>query len=134
MFVPVEPALMLAYQQDSDLHLDAFDKKVVLMSTSILLATLNTISSIWKQENQKRNVIEIAKQGGLLYDKFVGFVEDLLRVGKALDASKESYSDAMNKLVDGKGNLITKVEKLRELEAKTNKNIPKNLLDRAQGD
>ena len=134
MFVPIEPALMLAYQQDSDLHLDAFDKKVVLMSTSILLATLNTISSIWKQENQKRNVIEIAKQGGLLYDKFVGFVEDLLRVGKALDASKESYSDAMNKLVDGKGNLITKVEKLRELEAKTNKNIPKNLLDRAQGD
>lgn len=134
MFVPIEPALMLAYQQDSDLHLDAFDKKVVLMSTSILLATLNTISSIWKQENQKRNVIEIAKQGGLLYDKFVGFVEDLLRVGKALDASKESYSDAMNKLVDGKGNLITKVEKLRELEAKTNKNIPKNLLDRAHGD
>ena len=134
MFVPIEPALMLAYQQDSDLHLDAFDKKVVLMSTSILLATLNTISSIWKQENQKRNVIEIAKQGGLLYDKFVGFVEDLLSVGKALDASKESYSDAMNKLVDGKGNLITKVEKLRELEAKTNKNIPKNLLDRAQGD
>ena len=134
MFVPIEPALMLAYQQDSDLHLDAFDKKVVLMSTSILLATLNTISSIWKQENQKRNVIEIAKQGGLLYDKFVGFVEDLLRVGKALDASKESYSDAMNKLVDGKGNLINKVEKLRELEAKTNKNIPKNLLDRAQGD
>ena len=134
MFVPIEPALMLAYQQDSDLHLDAFDKKVVLMSTSILLATLNTISSIGKQENQKRNVIEIAKQGGLLYDKFVGFVEDLLRVGKALDASKESYSDAMNKLVDGKGNLITKVEKLRELEAKTNKNIPKNLLDRAQGD
>lgn len=134
MFIPIEPALMLAYQQDSDLHLDAFDKKVVLMSTSILLATLNTISSIWKQENQKRNVIEIAKQGGLLYDKFVGFVEDLLKVGKALDASKESYSDAMNKLVDGKGNLITKVEKLRELEAKTNKNIPKNLLDRAQGD
>jgi DNA recombination protein RmuC len=134
MFVPIEPALMLAYQQDSDLHLDAFDKKVVLMSTSILLATLNTISSIWKQENQKRNVIEIAKQGGLLYDKFVGFVEDLLKVGKSLDASKESYSDAMNKLVDGKGNLITKVEKLRELEAKTNKNIPKNLLDRAHGD
>ena len=134
MFVPIEPALMLAYQQDSDLHLDAFDKKVVLMSTSILLATLNTISSIWKQENQKRNVIEIAKQGGLLYDKFVGFVEDLLKVGKSLDASKESYSDAMNKLVDGKGNLITKVEKLRELEAKTNKNIPKNLLDKTQGD
>ena len=134
MFVPIEPALMLAYQQDTDLHLDAFDKKVVLMSTSILLATLNTISSIWKQENQKRNVIEIAKQGGLLYDKFVGFVEDLLKVGKALEASKESYSDAMNKLVDGKGNLVTKVEKLRELEVKTNKNIPKNLLDRAQED
>ena len=81
MFVPIEPALMVALNEDNKLYLEALDKNVVLVSTSTLLATLSTVSSIWKQEDQKRNVIEIAKRAGSLYDKFEGFVQDLLKVG-----------------------------------------------------
>ena len=106
MFVPVEPALMLALHEDQRIYLDALDKNIVLISNSTLLATLSTIASIWKQEDQKRNVLEIAKEGGLLYDKFEGFVSDLLSVGKSLQNSQDSYQEAMNKLVDGRGNII----------------------------
>mgnify|MGYP001815521735 CR=1 FL=1 len=98
MFVPIEPALMIALQQDQDLYLQALDKNVVMVSTSTLLATLSTVASIWKQEDQKRNVIEIASQAGALYDKFEGLVQDLLKIGKQINASQESYKGAMNKL------------------------------------
>jgi len=132
MFVPIEPALMLALQQDQDLYLQALDKNVVMVSTSTLLATLSTVASIWKQEDQKRNVIEIASQAGALYDKFEGLVQDLLKIGKQINASQESYRGAMNKLSEGKGNLITRVEKLKELGAKTKKSIPSKLLERSR--
>ena len=115
MFVPIEPALMLALHEHKGIYLDALDKNVVLISSSTLLATLSTIASIWKQEDQKKNVLEIAKEGGLLYDKFEGFVADLLNVGKSLKSSQSSYEEAMNKLVEGRGNIIKKVENLKEL-------------------
>jgi DNA recombination protein RmuC len=132
MFVPIEPALMIALQQDQDLYLQALDKNVVMVSTSTLLATLSTVASIWKQEDQKRNVLEIASQAGALYDKFEGLVQDLLKVGKQINASQEGYKAAMNKLSEGKGNLITRVERLKVLGAKTKKSIPPNLLERAK--
>ena len=131
MFVPIEPALMLALHQDQRIYLDALDKNIVLLSTSTLLATLSTIASIWKQEDQKRNVLEIAKEGGLLYDKFEGFISDLLTVGNSLKSSQESYEKAMNKLVEGRGNIIKKVENLKSLGAKTKKSLPQKIVDRA---
>jgi DNA recombination protein RmuC len=132
MFMPIEPALMLALQEDSNLYLGALDKNVVLVSSSTLLATLSTVSSIWNQEDQKKNVLEIARRAGALYDKFEGFVQDLLRIGKSISTSKESYDKAMNKLVEGHGNLITSVEKIKKLGVKTKKSLPQNILDRAE--
>jgi DNA recombination protein RmuC len=132
MFVPIEAALLIAFNENNKLYLEAFDKNVVLVSTSTLLATLSTVSSIWKQEDQKRNVIEIARQAGALYDKFVGLVEDLTGVGKKLDAAKNDYSAAMNKLVDGRGNLISSVEKIKKLGAKAKKALPEQILLRSK--
>ena len=134
MFVPIEAALLIAFNENNKLYLEAFDKNVVLVSTSTLLATLSTVSSIWKQEDQKRNVIEIARQAGALYDKFVGLVEDLTGVGKKLDAAKNEYSAAMNKLVDGRGNLINSVEKIKKMGAKAKKSIPEQILLRSKGE
>lgn len=134
MFVPIEPALMLALHEDQRIYLDALDKNIVLLSTSTLLATLSTIASIWKQEDQKRNVLEIAKEGGLLYDKFEGFVSDLLNVGKSLKSSQDSYQEAMGKLVEGRGNIVKKVENLKTLGAKTKKSLPQKILDRASSE
>ena len=110
MFVPIEPALMVALQNDQNLYLEALDKNVVLVSNSTLLATLTTVASIWKQEDQKRNVLEIARQAGALYDKFKGFIDDLIKVGNQINASQDSYKAAMNKLHEGKGNLISRVK------------------------
>lgn len=132
MFVPIEPALMLALHEHKGIYLDALEKNIVLISSSTLLATLSTIASIWKQEDQKKNVLEIAKEGGLLYDKFEGFVSDLLNVGKTLKSSQASYEEAMNKLVVGRGNIIKKVENLKKLGAKTKKTLPSKLIDRAE--
>ncbi len=132
MFVPIEYALLIALNENNNLYLEALDKNVVLVSTSTLLATLSTVSSIWKQEDQKRNVIEIARQAGALYDKFEGLVKDLTGVGKKIDAAKIDYSAAMNKLVDGRGNLISSVEKLKKMGAKAKKALPEAILKRAQ--
>jgi len=134
MFVPIEAALLLALNENNKLYLEAFDKNVVLVSTSTLLATLSTVSSIWKQEDQKRNVMEIARQAGALYDKFEGFVSDLMGVGKKIDAAKSDYAAAMNKLVDGRGNLITSVEKIKKLGVKTKKALPEAIIKRAEED
>ena len=132
MFVPIESALLIALNKHKKLYLDAFDKNVVLVSTSTLLATLSTISSIWKQEEQKKNVMEIARQAGALYDKFEGFVSDLMGVGKKLDAAKTDYSSAMNKLVEGRGNLINSVEKIKKLGIKTKKSLPESIIKRSK--
>jgi len=134
MFVPIEAALLIAFNENNKLYLEAFDKNVVLVSTSTLLATLSTVSSIWKQEDQKKNVIEIARQAGALYDKFVGLVEDLTGVGKKLDAAKNDYTSAMNKLVEGRGNLVYSVEKIKKLGAKAKKSLPEQILKRAEED
>ena len=120
--------------EDKNLYLNALEKNIVLVSASTLLATLSTVASIWKQEDQKRNALEIAKEGGLLYDKFEGFVQDLIKVGKSIKSSKESYEDAMNKLTEGRGNIIKKIENLKDLGAKTKKSLPQNIIDIANQD
>ena len=134
MFMPIEPAFALAVQTDASLFNDAFEMNIVIVSPSTLLATLRTISSIWRQENQNKNAMEIARQSGALYDKFVGFTEDLINVGKKMDEAKNNYSSAMKKLTDGSGNLVRRVEKIKELGAKTAKQLPNSLLDRADED
>ncbi|HSD62150.1 MAG TPA: DNA recombination protein RmuC [Ignavibacteriaceae bacterium] len=134
MFMPVEPAFALAVQYDPSLFNDAFEMNIVIVSPSTLLATLRTIASIWRQENQNRNALEIARQSGALYDKFVGFVDDLINIGKKIDDSKSCYAEAMKKLFEGSGNLVRRAEKIKELGAKTTKNLPKPVLDRADGE
>lgn len=131
LFVPIEPAFMVAVQNDADLFSDAFDKNIVIVSTSTLLATLRTIASLWRQENQNKNAQEIARQAGSLYDKFSAFAEDLVKVGQQLDATDKTYKLAMGKLIDGKDNLVRKAERLRELGAKNARSIDQRLLDRA---
>ena len=98
----------------------------------MILLKNKTIASIWKQEDQKKNVLEIARQAGSLYDKFEGFVQDLVKVGKSINSSKDSYDAAMNKLVEGRGNLIVSVEKLKKMGAKAKKSLPQNIIDRAE--
>jgi DNA recombination protein RmuC len=135
MFVPIESSFALAVQGDSELFSYAWDLRVVIVSPSTLLATLRTIASIWKQENQNRNALEIAKKAGDLYDKFSAFTEDLLKVGRQLDTAKDTYSEAMKKLTDGRGNLVRRVEELRSMGAKAGKEINPALLARAdEGD
>lgn len=131
LFIPIEGAFSAAVQYDNTLFQDAFDKNVVIVSTSTLLATLRTIASIWKQEKQTQNAIEIARQGGALYDKFVGLTDDLLNLGKQMDTAKKSYEGAMNKITSGSGNLIKRAEDLRKLGLKTSKQIEQKLIDKA---
>jgi DNA recombination protein RmuC len=131
MFIPIEPAFSLAIQYGENLYVDAYDKNIVVVSPSTLLATLRTIANIWKQEYQNQNVLEIAKQSGALYDKFVGFVEDLIDVGSRMEQAKKSYVGAMNKLSEGSGNLVKRAEKIKDLGAKTSKTLPQSILNRA---
>lgn len=132
MFIPIEPAFGLAVQNDGELFNDAYHQNIVIVSPSTLIATLRTIANIWKNEYQNRNALEIARQSGSLYDKFTAFTEDLVKVGKNLQQTQGSYKDAMNKLVDGKDNLIRKTERLKELGAKTSKAIDQKLIDRSE--
>lgn len=132
MFVANEPALSVALREDSGLYERALDKNIALVSTSTLLATLRTISYIWKQDLQNKNALEIARQAGSLYDKFTSFTDDLVKVGKHLEQTQGSYKEAVKKLYDGKDNLIRKTERLRELGAKTSKQMDQRLLDRAE--
>ena len=131
LFMPIEPAFGLAVQNDPELFNDAYEKNIVIVSPSTLIATLRTIASIWRQENQNRNALEIARQGGQLYDKFVSFAEDLIKVGENLNTTKKNYDQAMNKLSTGKGNLVQRTDKLKELGAKATKTMDGRLLDRA---
>jgi DNA recombination protein RmuC len=132
LFMPIESSFGLAVQADNELFSYAWDRKIVIVSPSTLLATLKTISSIWKHEKQTKNAIEIAQKGGALYDKFKAFVDDLIDVGVKMDASKKSYSEAMNKLVDGNGNIVKRVDELKKLGAKATKELPTGILERAQ--
>jgi DNA recombination protein RmuC len=129
LFVPIESSFSVAIEADQDLFSYAWDNKVVIVSPSTLLATLRTIASIWQQENQTRNAMEIARQGGALYDKFVNFIGDLEKVGANIEQTRRNYDLAMNKLNDGRGNLVRSAEKLRELGAKASKELPQKYLD-----
>lgn len=124
MFVPNEPAYLLAMQQRPDLWEYAYNKRIILISPTNLLAALKLIADLWKREYQSRNAQDIADRGAALYDKFVGFVENLSSVGASLDKAQKSYRDAFNQLRDGKGNLIGQVEKLKELGVKAKKKLP----------
>ena len=124
MFIPVEASFAIAVESDSELFAYAWERKIVPVSPSTLLATLKTISFIWRQENQSKNAQEIAKQSGALYDKLVNFLLDLEKVGQNIDQLQNNYSNAMQKLQTGRGNLISKAEKIKVLGAKANKSIP----------
>ncbi len=129
LFLPIESSFSMAIEGDSNLYSYAWDRQVVIVSPSTLLATLRTIASIWKQENQTRNILEIAEAGSKLYDKFVGFVEDMEKIGKGLEATRNNYDGAMKKLSEGKGNLVNSTQKLIKLGVKSKKNLPEHLLD-----
>ncbi|MCK6607094.1 MAG: DNA recombination protein RmuC [Flavobacterium sp.] len=131
LFIPIESAFAVALNEDTTLYNKAFEKNIVIVTPSTLLATLRTIDSMWTNQKQQENAIEIARQAGALYDKFEGFVSDLIKIGKKMDEAKIEYGNAMNKLVDGKGNLITSVEKLKKMGAKAKKALPESVLKRA---
>ena len=132
LFVPIEPAFAVALSEDNTLYNKAFERNIVIVTPTTLLATLRTIDTMWNNEKQQRNAIEIARQAGALYDKFEGLLKDLISIGKKIDATKNDYSAAMNKLVDGRGNLITSVEKLKKMGAKAKKALPESIIDRAK--
>ena len=131
MFVPVEPAFMLAIASDNRLWQDAYEKNVMLVSPSSLLCVVRTVAQIWRQERQARNVREISDRGRILYDKFVGFTDDLQRIGRKLGEAKEAYEGAYNKLSRADGNLVSQAQKLVKLGIRPNKTLPQPLLDQA---
>jgi DNA recombination protein RmuC len=134
LFIPIESSFSVAIQADAELFAFAWERNVVIVSPTTLLATLKTVASIWKHEKQTRNAIEIARQGGLLYDKFVAFLLDLEKIGNQIDTVRKTYDEAHKKLSSGTGNLVGRVEKLRELGAKTSKDIPRGLLENTDHD
>lgn len=129
LFMPIESALSVAVMQKPDLFSDAWDRRVVIVSPSTLLATLRTIAAIWKQERQNRNVLEIAREAGALYDKFVGFLQDMQQIQTHLDKATEKHGDAMRKLSSGPGNVVRKIELLKSLGAKATKQIDDKYLE-----
>ena len=131
MFVPIEPAFLLALRDRPEIFQEAYDRGVVMVTHSTLMATLRMVHGLWKNERVAQNHMDIADRAGRLYDKFVGFTEDLKKVGQQMDTAKRTYADAMNKLVEGRGNLIAQTEKLRSLGARTLKSIDARLLERA---
>ncbi len=128
LFLPVEPAFSAALQHDPDLFSYAWERKIVLVSPTTLLATLKTVSSIWKQEKQTQNALEIARQGGALYDKFVNFIEDMQKIGNQLNTLSKTYDEANKKLSTGSGNLVRRAERLKKLGVKSLKSIPSQYL------
>ena len=132
MFIPVEPAYLLALQHDHQLFQECFDKRIMLVGPSTLLATLRTVANIWRNEQQNQNALAIAEEGGRLYDKFVGFVTTLEGVGKNIEQAQNGYQAAYKQLYDGRGNLVTRAEKLRKLGVKATKQIERQLAEQAQ--
>ncbi len=132
MFIPLESALSVALNKNPGLMDYALRKNVVIVTVSTLLATLRTIHYIWTQEDQKKYVQEIAKKTAELYDKFVGFTDDLLKIGDSLNKAQSSYSNAMNKLKEGKGNIISRIEKIKSFGLKTKKKLPEKILNETE--
>lgn len=131
LFMPIESSFGIAVKADNDLFSYAWERKIVIVSPSTLLATLRTIETLWKNDRQMKNHLEIAKTGADLYDKFSGFIKDMIDLGQKLESGQKSYKEAMNKLVEGRGNVVKQVEKLKELGVKANKDLPQQLIDRA---
>ena len=129
LFIPIEPAFAIALNEDTTLYNKAFEKNIVIVTPATLLATLRTIDSMWTNQKQQENALEIARQAGALYDKFEGFVTDLIKIGKKIDESKTEYNGAMSKLTEGKGNLIVSVEKLKKMGAKAKKSLPESIIN-----
>ncbi|TXI12926.1 MAG: DNA recombination protein RmuC [Polynucleobacter sp.] len=134
MFIPVEPAFLAAMRHAPEIYQEALKKNIVMVCPSTLLATVRTVAHLWRQEHQNRNAQEIARQCAMLYDKFVGFVEDLDKVGQRLEQAQSSYSDAVGKLKTGRGNLIRTAENVKKLGVKPNKSLPSKLTDVADDD
>ncbi|MFB9052631.1 DNA recombination protein RmuC [Formosa undariae] len=134
LFIPIEPAFAVAINEDNSLYNRAFEKNIVIVTPATLLATLRTVDTMWNNEKQQRNAKEIANQAGALYDKFDGLLKDLTGVGKKIDDAKKDYSSAMNKLFDGRGNLISRVQKLKKMGATSKKSLPEAILKRALSD
>lgn len=134
MFIPVEASLAVAVSNDNLIFNEAWDRRIVIVSPSTLIATLMTVNAIWKQTNQTQNALLIAERGGKLYEKFVGFVEDMNRIGVAIDRASKEYTSAMSKLSTGTGNLIKQTEDLKKLGAKTTKAMSKDILIQADSD
>lgn len=132
LFVPIEPAFAIAINKDPSIYNKAFEQNIIIVTPSTLLATLRTIDTMWNNEKQQRNAIEISRQAGALYDKFEGLIKDLTGVGKKMDDAKTDYSSAMNKLFEGRGNLISSVEKLKKMGAKAKKSLPEKIIKRAE--
>ncbi len=124
MFVPIETALLAALENDKELFVFAYNRNIALISPTTLIPTLKIIHTIWRQENQNKNAIAIADTGGKLYDKLVGFLNDLQDVGKSIDKAKNSYESAFKKVSTGKGNILNMAERMKEMGAKASKNIP----------
>ena len=131
LFIPIESAFAIALNEDNLLYNKAFEQNIIIVTPTTLLATLRTIDSMWTNQKQQENALEIARQAGALYDKFEGFVSDLVKIGKKMDEAKIEYGNAMGKLVEGKGNLVGSVERLRKMGAKAKKALPENILKRA---
>ena len=131
LFIPMEPAFAVALNEDTTLYGKAFERNIVIVTPSTLLATLRTIDSMWSNQKQQENAYEIARQAGALYDKFEGFVGDLTKVGNKMKDAQNEYQNAMGKLVDGRGNIITSIEKLKKMGAKAKKSLPENIIARA---
>jgi DNA recombination protein RmuC len=132
MFIPIEPAYILAIQSERGLYEEALEKRIVFVSPTLLIPSLQLIKNVWKQEYQNRHVMDIANKAGDLYDKFVGFADDLIRLGQYMDSSKKYYDESMKKLSVGSGNLVRRVEELKKLGAKASKTIDQRLLNRAE--
>ncbi|WP_243519117.1 DNA recombination protein RmuC [Candidatus Cardinium sp. cBcalN1] len=131
MFIPIEPAFALAIQEAATLFNEAYERNIVIVSPSNLIATLRIISNLWRQAYQNQNALEIARQGGALYDKFVSFVEDIKNIGRQLDLTQKNYLEATKKLYDGKGSLVSRAQKMKLLGARTSKVLDQQLIDRA---
>jgi DNA recombination protein RmuC len=132
MFVPIEPAFALALQHDNNIFYEAFEKNIIIVSPTNLLATLRTVANIWKQERQNMNALEIARKSGALYDKFQSLINDLVELGNRFKQAQNSYDEAMKKLHLGRGNLVSQVENIKKLGAKTTKSLPNSLLERTE--
>jgi len=129
LFIPIEPAYLLAMRADPELSSRAWKKGIALVTATTLLTSLKTVASIWRLENQNKNALEIANEGAKLYDKFAGFMEDFEKIGKTFEAGQGQFANAMGKLKDGPGNVFRKMELLRELGAAPNKRLKAELLD-----